>query len=97
MYIARLVFLTLALALTVALAPVTLAADITLTLTAPQMQRVQDALGAAYDLRDGGGARRPATNAEIKAALTAHLRGIVLQAEREAHLQTFKAAPLDPQ
>ena len=56
--------------------------DFTLTLTAPQAQRVAVAFGRYWQLKDAQGAPRNATAAEVKVFLVRQLRGVVREQER---------------
>jgi hypothetical protein len=58
--------------------------DLVLTYTAGQVNRIQTALGRYQSLKDGGGAPRDATAAEIKAWLNRQVTGMVRTQERAA-------------
>lgn len=60
------------------------AVDVTITLTGAQATRVAARIGELRGLKDGQGAPRSATLAEVKQIIIDHLRGMVIQAERPA-------------
>lgn len=78
-----------------------LAIDVTVSVTAPQATRIAAALGELRGLKDGAGAPRSATMAEVKQSVADHLRGIVMQVERpkaeKAAIDAVTVAPMDPQ
>lgn len=77
-----------------------LAVDVTVTLTAPQAQRLAAAIGKVRNLTDGQGAPRSATMAEVKTIVADHLRGFVMQAEKpaleEAAIKAVTVPAFDP-
>ena len=55
---------------------------ITLTLDATQIDRVVEAFGSYWNLRDTQGQPRNATPAEVKAYLVRQVKAVVIQQER---------------
>lgn len=78
-----------------------IAVDVTVTLTAPQAQRLATAIGKVRNLTDAQGAPRSATMAEVKTIVADHLRGFVMQAEKpaleEAAVRAVTVPAFDPQ
>lgn len=77
-----------------------LAVDVTVSLTAPQAQRLATAIGKVRNLVDARGDPRSATMAEVKTIIADHLRGFVMQAEKsaleEAAIKAVTVPAFDP-
>ena len=68
----------------------------TITYTVAEGQRIASAFGRRLKLVDGGGLPRPATEPEVRAALIAVLKDVVLSEERRVKQAAITDDPFAP-